>query len=144
MSDREQQNRRTVERIYLEVLNEGRLELFDELACPDHVEHFPFPGQAQGVEGLKQRVSMLRAAFDPRFAIEHLLVDGDRVAVMWNTAGTHVGEWMGVPPTMKPVRVRGADVHLLRDGRLAEHWDVVDISSFLMQMGAAPAPTGTP
>ena len=35
------------------------------------------------------------------------------------------------------------DIHLLRDGRLAEHWDVVDISEFLMQVGAAPTPAGT-
>ncbi len=144
MSDMEHRNKRTVERVYLEVLNDGRLELLDDLACPDHVEHFPFPGQAQGVEGLKQRVSMLRAAFDPRFTIEHLLVDGEKVAVMWSNAGTHVGEWMGVPPTMKPVTARGADVHLLRDGRLAEHWDVVDISAFLRQIGAVPGPAGTP
>ena len=30
----------------------------------------------------------------------------------------------------------------MRDGRLAEHWDVVDIYSFLVQIGAAPAPAG--
>jgi predicted SnoaL-like aldol condensation-catalyzing enzyme len=34
------------------------------------------------------------------------------------------------------------DIHLLRDGRLAEHWDVVDISEFLMAVGAASAPAG--
>jgi hypothetical protein len=45
---------------------------------------------------------------------------------------------------MKPVTARGADVHLLRDGRLAEHWDVVDVSSFLMQIGAVTAPAGRP
>jgi predicted SnoaL-like aldol condensation-catalyzing enzyme len=27
------------------------------------------------------------------------------------------------------------DIHLLRDGRLAEHWDVVDISEFLIAVG---------
>jgi hypothetical protein len=32
------------------------------------------------------------------------------------------------------------DIHLLRDGRLAEHWDVVDISTFLMAVGAVAAP----
>jgi hypothetical protein len=35
------------------------------------------------------------------------------------------------------------DVHLLRDGRLAEHWDVVDVSEFLAAVGAMPAPAGT-
>jgi len=40
--------------------------------------------------------------------------------------------------------VHGVDIHLLRDGRLAEHWDVVDIYGFLIQTGAVPAPAGAP
>jgi predicted ester cyclase len=141
MSDRESQNTQTVLRVYDEVLNEGRLEVLDEIAWPDHVEHNPFPQQSQGVEGLKQRVSMIRAAFNPHFTIEHVIAQGDKVAVMWTSRGTHVGEWFGVPPTGKTVTARGADVLLLRDGRLAEHWDVVDASDFFAKVGA---PSGAP
>jgi hypothetical protein len=32
------------------------------------------------------------------------------------------------------------DVFRLRDGRLAEHWDVVDITDFLRTVGILPAP----
>ena len=77
MSEKENQNKETIRRLYEEVANQGRLEVLDEIAWPDHVEHFPLPGQTQGVEGLKQRVSMIRAAFNPTFTIEHLLVDGE-------------------------------------------------------------------
>ena len=108
----------------------------------DHVEHYPFPGQTQGVEGLKQRVSMVRAAFNPRFTIEHLVAEGDKVAVMWSNHGAHVGDWFGFSPTGNRVTAHGVDIHLLRDGRLAEHWDVVDISEFLIAVGAASAPAG--
>lgn len=137
MSDN--QNTRIVRRLYEEVGNEGRLELLDEIARPDHVEHNPFPGQDQGVEGLKQRISMVRAAFNPTFTIEHLIAEDDKVAVMWSNHGAHVGEWFGFPPTGKSVTTHGVDIHLLREGRLAEHWDVVDIREFLMAVGATPA-----
>jgi predicted ester cyclase len=140
MADFEAQNKRTVARLYQEVANEGRLELLDELAWSDHVEHNPFPQQSQGVEGLKQRISMVRAAFNPRFTIEHLIAEGDKVAVMWTNEGTHVGEWFGFAPTGKRVTTHGVDIHLLRDGRLAEHWDVVDTTNFLSQVGILPAP----
>jgi predicted ester cyclase len=140
MADFEAQNKRTVARLYQEVANEGRLELLDELAWSDHVEHNPFPQQSQGVEGLKQRISMVRAAFNPRFTIEHLIAEGDKVAVMWTNEGTHVGEWFGFAPTGKSVTTHGVDIHLLRDGRLAEHWDVVDTTNFLSQVGILPAP----
>lgn len=145
MSEAEDRNKRTVRRLYEEVLNEGRLELLDEITWPDHVEHNPFPQQAQGLEGLKQRASIVRAAFNPRFTIEHLIAEGDKVAVMWSNDGTHVGEWFGFPPTGKSVTAHGVDIHLLRDGRLAEHWDVVDITDFLAKVGVLPgAPAGAP
>src|SRR5919204_5486800 len=142
MSEREDGNRRTVRRLYEEVMNEGRLELLDEITWPDHVEHNPFPQQMQGLEGLKQRASMVRAAFNPSFTIEHLIAEGDKVAVMWSNDGTHVGEWFGFSATGKSVTAHGVDIHLLRDGRLAEHWDVVDLYGFMGQIGALPAPSG--
>lgn len=139
MSERENQNKRTVRRLYEEAGNEGRLEIIDEIARPDHVEHNPFPGQSQGRDGLKQRVSMVRTAFNPQFTIEHLIAEGDKVAVMWTNRGTHLGEWFGLQPTGKSVTAHGVDIHLLRDGRLAEHWDVVDATDLLVQVGVLPA-----
>ena len=139
MSETETRNKRTVLRLYEEVVNDGRLEVLDEITWPDHVEHNPFPQQGQGVEGLKQRASMVRAAFNPRFTIEHLLADGDKVAIMWSNHGTHVGEWFGFAPTGKSVTTHGVDIFLLRDGRLAEHWDVVDTTNFLANVGVIPA-----
>ncbi len=143
MSQEQDQNKRIVARLYQEVGNEGRLEVLDEIAWPDHVEHYPFPGQAQGVEGLKQRISMVRAALNPAFTIEHLIADGDKVAVMWSNRCEHVGEWLGFSPTGNSVTFHGVDIHLLRDGRLAEHWDIVDISEFLVAVGVMPAPAST-
>ncbi len=143
MGQQEDCNKQTVRRLYEEVGNQGRLEVLDDITWPDHVEHNPFPGQEQGLAGFKQRVSMVRAASDPHFTIEHLLADGDKVAVMWTARGTHVADWMGIPATGKPTSIQGVDIHLLRDGRLAEHWDVVGIHSFLVQIGAVPDPAGT-
>jgi predicted ester cyclase len=143
VADTETRNRKNIVRLYEEVANQGRLEVLDDIAWPDHVEHNPLPGQVQGIEGLKQRISMIRAANAPRFTLDHLLADGEKVAVMWTNQGTHVGELLGYPPTGKSVTVHGVDIHLLRDGRLAEHWDVVDVYGFLVQIGAVPAPGAT-
>jgi predicted ester cyclase len=141
MRDRETTNTQTIRTLYEEVLNEGRLELLDEIAWPDHLEHNPFPQQGQGAEGLKQRASMVRAAFNPRFTLKHVIAEGDKVAIMWSNEGTHVGDWFGFAPTGKNVTAHGVDVFLLRDGRLAEHWDVVDITDFLAKVGVLPDST---
>jgi predicted ester cyclase len=113
MSQEQDQNKRIDARLYQEVGNEGRLEVLDEIAWPDHVEHHPFPVQARGVEGLKQRISMVRAALNATFTIEHLVAEGDKVAVMWSSRCEHVGEWLGFSPTGKRVTFHGVDIHLL-------------------------------
>jgi steroid delta-isomerase-like uncharacterized protein len=94
------------------------------------------------LEGLRQRVNTLRAALKQQFTLELLIAEGDKVAVLWTTRGTHIGEFMGLPPTGKSYTIQGIDIHELRDGRMAEHWDVVDIYGFLVQVGALPAPSG--
>ena len=144
MAVTEQENKALVRRYYEEVLNGGKMEVLDEIARPDHVEHNPLPGQAQGLEGFRQRVGIVKTAFNPRFTIEHVIAEGDKVAVMWSNTGTHLVEWFGVPPTGKSVSIQGIDIHLIREGRMAEHWDVVDTLSILIQIGALRAPGAAP
>jgi steroid delta-isomerase-like uncharacterized protein len=134
-------NKKTIRRYYEEVFNQGRLEVLDEIVVADHLEHNPLPGQTQGIEGIKQRVAMLRAAFNPQFTLEDVLADGDKVVVRWSNTGTHLADFFGVPATGRTVVVSGIDIHLLRDGKMAEHWDVVDIFGVMMQIGAIPAPS---
>ena len=137
----ENENKKLITRYYQEVLNQGDVGVLDAIAAVDHVEHNPLPGQTQGREGLKQRVTMLKTAFDPKFALEHVIAEGDKVAVMWSNRGTQLVEWFGVPATGKTVAIQGIDIHLIRDGRMAEHWDVVDMLSILVQIGALPSPS---
>ena len=140
----ESENKQLIRRYYEEVLNQNRLEVLNELSRPDHVEHNPLPGQGQGLEGLKQRVTAIKQAFNPRFTLDHVIAESDKVAVMWTNSGTHQGEWFGVPATGKTVTIQGIDIHVIRDGRMAEHWDVVDVFSMLVQIGALPAPSAAP
>ncbi len=139
-----QENKDIIKMLYEEVVNNGRLELLDEITCTDHVEHHPLPGQAQGIEGFRQRVSLIRAALSPHFTLQHVIAEDDKVAVMWRNQGTQVADWFGVPATGKDFDVEGVDVHLFRDGRLAEHWHVVDVFTMMIQLGGIPAPSGTP
>ena len=78
-----------------------------------------------------------------QFTLELLIAEGDKVAVLWTARGTQVGEFMGLPATGKSYTIQGVDIHQVRDGRMAEHWDVVDMYGFLIQLGALPAPGGT-
>jgi steroid delta-isomerase-like uncharacterized protein len=110
----------------------------------DYDEHDPLPGQGTGRDGLKDRVSMIRGAFGETFAIEDIVAEGDRVVVRWTGSGTHVGEFAGMPATGKSFTIAGIDVHRFQDGRMAEHWHVVDQLALLQQLGFIPQPDGAP
>ena len=136
------ENKTVVRRYYDEVLNRGNLDVLGDLAVADYVEHNPFTGQDSGLSGLRHRAAMLCTAFRPHFTLDDLIAEDDRVAVRWTNHGTHQGEFLGMPATGRSFVISGIDIHALRDGKLAEHWDVVDQLSLLQQLGLLPAPAG--
>jgi steroid delta-isomerase-like uncharacterized protein len=135
-----ERNKGVVRRYYEEVVNGGALDALDELAVPDYEEHDPFPGQGAGREGLRARVTMLRTSFRQHLTIAEMVAEGDRVVVRWTSSGTHEGEFMGIPATGSSFAIAGIDIHAMRDGKMAEHWHVVDLLSLLQQLGVSTEP----
>jgi steroid delta-isomerase-like uncharacterized protein len=133
-------NKSAVRRYYDEVLNAGAIDVLDEIAVENYVEHDPFPGMGDGRDQLKMRAAGLRAAFAPcTFRLDDVIAEDDRVVVRWTSHGTHSGEFLGMAPTHRDYTISGIDIHRVESGRLAEHWHVVDQLSQLQQLGLIPA-----
>jgi steroid delta-isomerase-like uncharacterized protein len=130
-----ERNRATILEFFREVMGRGNLELLDELAVDDYDDHVALPGQGYGRDGLKRRVARIRAAFQPRQRLHDVIVDADLVAVRWTLSGVHSAEFAGLPPTGKPVEFDGVDMYLMREGRMAAHWNVVNLWDFYRQVG---------
>lgn len=121
-----------------EVQGKGQIERAGEFIAEDFVDHTPFPGVASGLEGAIQIFSMLRQAFpDHDAVVEQIVAEGDLVATYKTFNGTHEGEFMGVPPTGRRVCIRVMDFVRYRDGKIAEHWNVVDVAGLMHQLGAS-------
>ena len=131
-------NKELARKFYEVVLNKGDVDLLDEITTAGYVEHDPLPGQGTGRDGVKDRVNMLRAGLQPQFTLEDVIAEGDKVVVRWTNSGRHVGEFLGIPPTNKDFTIAGIDIFVVRDGRLAEHWHVVDQLAMLGQLGLLP------
>lgn len=129
-----ERNRATVLSFFREVMGAGNLDALDELAVDDYEDHVALPGQGHGRAGLKRRVATIRAAFEPRQRLHEVVVDADRVAVRWTLRGTHTGPFLGLPPSGKPVEFDGVDLYAMRGGRMAAHWNVVDLWAFYQQV----------
>jgi steroid delta-isomerase-like uncharacterized protein len=136
-------NKAVVQRLYDEVLNQGRLEVVEELATPDYVTHSPSPSapgpdaSLRGPAALEATVVQVRSRFpDVRFAIEDMVAEHDRVAVRWTLRGTNTGDYPGFPPaTGRRVEVGAIVIYRLEGGRLAELWPVIDLLGMVRQLG---------
>ena len=93
--------------------------------------------------GIRYRFTMLIEGLDPRFTIEDVIAEGDRIVVRWTNSGTNVGEFLGIPPTQPSFTIAGIDIYRAEDGKLAEHWHVVDVYGQMVQLGLLPQPQGT-
>lgn len=133
--------REVVRRIAEEVFGQGNVGLIDELVHEDFVDHTAMEGVPPGREGLKAFAQMVHAALsETDAAVERIVVEGDQVAWRWSLWGEHTGEFMGVPATGNEVVVTGHDFGVVRDGRLAELWAIVDMLSVMVQLGAIESP----
>ena len=127
-------NKATVRRIIEEIINEGRLEMVDELIAEEYVDH---AGGPHGCDGYRQSVAVVRAAFpDLQMTIEDLVAEGDKVVARLSIKATHGGVFMGIEPTGKPVSFCGVGIMRIIDGKMVERWNHSDILTLLKQLGA--------
>ncbi len=133
------------ERIPLEILNQGKTQLIDELFAAEYVDRTPQPDVAPTREGFKQWVKNLRMAFpDIRYTVEDVISSGDKWVGRLKVTGTMTGAFAGMSATGK--QATWNEIHILRvtDERVLEHWGVVQELSMLVQLGAIPAPGRIP
>ena len=138
-------NLKMIERLPLEVLNKGSVELVDEIMSTDYVDHTVQPGTPKTREGFKQTVLALRTAFpDLHYTIDDAIESGDRIVHRLTASGTMKGDFLGMPATFK--RATWTEIHVGRvvNGRLTEHWGLIDQLGMLVQLGIVPAPGRVP
>ena len=126
----------TVARTMLSVFNGANPDVLDDVVDAGYVEHALPPGVPPGLASLKGFVQMFRGALpDFQFEIDLEVTDGEKVALYGHARGTLSGSLFGGGPTGR--RGTWQEVHLFRvvDGRVVEHWDVIDHLALRTQLG---------
>jgi predicted ester cyclase len=129
-----------VARMFNEIINEGKIEVADELFAADYIDHGPM-GDMPGADAFKEVVRVWRAAVpDVCCTIENWFESG--VMAAWNVrvTGTHTGEMMGIAPTGRSFEYVTPNIGRFAGGKAAEHWADQGMFQFLTQIGALPPP----
>lgn len=93
-------------------------------------------GTVGNLEGWKQIHKMYLGGFpDMRYSIDEQICEANVVVTRWTFRATHLGQWLGLEPTAKKVRISGAFIDHIQDGRVVEHWIYFDQLGLRQQLG---------
>ena len=114
--------RAVVERYVIEVLGRSGAARIDDLVTD---------------EELRRRSGAVLGGFPDLVVDQPILAgEGELVAAHVRARGTHLGLFMGVPPTGTACELRCTGVYRVAHGRIAEAWVTWDHLSLMEQLGA--------
>ena len=97
--------------------------------------------RAVGREACKEVLARLYAAFpDILYGIEDVIESGEKVALRWQGAATHRGEYLGVPATGRSVRYGGITLFERKGERISRIWVSADMLDLMRKLSAGPSP----
>lgn len=123
----------------VQAINDRDLSIIPQLVTPGFVRH-DLAGafrEAEGREGVTDFLQLvLKALPDLQIKVEDIFATERRVALRITWVGTHRGEFQGIAPTGKKVKISGTNLYRFEEGKIAEAWQLYDVAGFLRQIGA--------
>ena len=111
------------------------LSAVDQYMRSDYIQHNPLV--KPGASGFKEFFSAWFASVpDWRYSLKKIVADESEVWVYGTYAGTLEKEWLGVTASGQKYAFDAVDIFRLEEGKLAEHWDVMDVYGLFKQLGA--------
>ena len=124
-----EENEALVRRYFEEGWVKRNLAAADDSMVPNYVEHQIPDGRLTSRHSLKQLLAMYYKAFpDMKSVLHDIFAQGDRVMYRWSVNATHLGDWLGIPPTGNHMRATGITIYRIVGGKAVEGWSSVAIS----------------
>lgn len=104
--------KRVAKRFAVDAWN-GDVAIFDEVCSPDYrLGDMTLADLKQAILAYRQGVPDLKATLGA------MIAEGDTVTYRWTMSGTHLGTYLGIAPTGKPVSATGITILHFRDGKV--------------------------
>lgn len=118
------QGKALLRRLIEEVINQGRLEVTDELFSPELAV------------AAREGFAAFGAAFsDWHMELVDLIAEDDKVVGRFRCSGTHTGPWLGIAPTGRRFeQVDEVTILRVKDGRFVDYWTLEDTAGRLQQL----------
>ena len=121
----------------------GNLDALEEVYAANVISHGRRLGDTKGLAAIKEFVADGQLAFsDQILTFDHVIGEGDRIAIEWTLRARHTGQSPSLPfpPSGKEVTFRGCIVIRLAGDKVIEEFVYADNLNLLQQIGAMPNP----
>jgi steroid delta-isomerase-like uncharacterized protein len=82
---------------------------------------------------------VFNAFLDLTTAVDNIIVDGNNAVMVLSAEGTHIGEFLGIPPTGKCFTMTVVFFYQLENGKIVRERRFYDHTGLLVQIGALKA-----
>jgi predicted ester cyclase len=118
---------------YVAALNARDTTTFPEIHTESYIQH-----SGRSPSGLAAQIENFRGIFarmpDLQVRVEDRILAGDRIVARMSYIATHTQPLAGIAPTGRRFTLRTIDIWRVADGKLAEHWDIVDFAGLQRQL----------
>lgn len=132
----EEQNE-SLYREFIDELNKGNLDVFDEYFTPDYAYYFP--SNAQDPLSLEETRELVTTHFksfpDYKWKIEELYAVKDMIIARMSTSGTFKEEYRGISPTGKKIDSSAIFFVRMENGKIVEEREEADVLNVMQQLG---------
>ena len=120
---------------WLSAVSIGNSEEFSDLVA-ENVRDLNSGSETDAL-AFEARARAVREAFgDLEHELDELLIEGERIAWRWRLSGVHRAPFLGQPATGKRVTLRGVNFQRIQNGRVTEHYTVLDTQRALAEISA--------
>jgi predicted ester cyclase len=78
----------------------------------------------------------IKGLSDKHLTIKMQIAENDRVFTYCVATAKHTDSWLGYPATNKKLTYENLFISRFQDGKIIEHWVILDAFGMLRQMGA--------
>ena len=110
----------------------------------DYAEHAVIESPSAGVhigrEAAERTFRVIFNAFlDLTTTLDNLVIDGNSAVRVLTLEGTHIGEFLGIPPTGKRFKMPAVFFYELENGKIVRERRIYDFTGLLVQIGVLKA-----
>ena len=130
-----EENKEIVRR-YQEAYNAANYDTLDEIVAADVLTPNMISSVPRGLKGAKLvHQKTLIGMPDYHTTIEDLIAEGDKVVARVTLTDTHTGDFYGIPPTGKRIKLSAMYIVRIEGGKIVEHWGEENGVTVLRQLG---------